>query len=137
MLNQKNVAQHWIFFNKLLKKMRNHMGYSLYECSFKYEKSRWNGCLSEGNFFESEIIKVQQGGAVDLKEIEIHGCRKLLKQYKIVEDEYEDEKLIEHTEDDDVLTTHKEIVDIFKNDRKRKINDTKNENLYVDCKFIY
>ena len=66
-------------FSQTVKKMRNHMGYSLYECPFEYEKSRWNGCLSEGNFFESEMIKVQQGRAVDLKEIEIHGCRKLLK----------------------------------------------------------
>ena len=29
------------------------------------------------------------------------------------------------------------IVDFLKNDRKRKINDTKNEYLYIDCRFIF
>ena len=29
------------------------------------------------------------------------------------------------------------MVDRFKNDRERKINDTKDEALYVDCRFIF
>ena len=52
------------------------------------------------------MLKIQQGRAIDLKEIEKHTCRKLLKAYEIVEDEDEDKGLIESAEDDDVLTTH-------------------------------
>ena len=70
-----------------------------------------------------------------MKEIEKHACRKLLKSYEIVE--HEDEELIEPIEDDDVLTTHMEIVHLLKNDHKRKINDTREEYFYINCKFIF
>ena len=60
---------------------------------------------------------------------------KLLKSYKI--DENEDEELIEPVEDDDVLTTHMGIVDLLKNKLKRKMNNTKDEDLYIDCRFIF
>ena len=43
----------------------------------------------------------------------------------MVEDE--DEELIEPTEDDDVLTMHMGMVAFLKNDHKRKISDTKDE----------
>ena len=66
--------------------------YPLYECPFKQEKSRWNSCLGLDNFFESGVAKIQQGRAGDLKDTETHACRKLLKSYKVIEDE--DETLI-------------------------------------------
>ena len=48
-----------------------------------------------------------------------------MKSYKAVEDE--DKELIEPAENDDVLTTHMEMVDLLKNNIKRKINNTKDE----------
>ena len=38
---------------------------------------------------------------------------------------------------DDVLNTYFEMAVILKNDRKRKINDTKDEDHYVDCKIVF
>ena len=57
--------------------------------------------------------------------IEKHACRRLLKSYQIVEDE----DLVESVEDkdDDVLNTYLRMLALLKNDRKRKINDTKDE----------
>ena len=60
-----------------------------------------------------------------------------MKSWTIVEDEDEDEELIEPTENDDVLTTHMGMVDLFNNNLKHKINDTKDDNLYIYCKFIF
>ena len=59
--------------------------------------------------------------------IEKKACRKLLKSYKVVEDEDEDEdeELIEPAENDDLLTMHMGMVDLLKNNLKRKINNTK------------
>ena len=34
------------------------------------------------------------------------------------------------------MNTHVGIIAPLKNDRKRKTNDTKDEDLYVDCRFI-
>ena len=31
---------------------------------------KWNGCLAMNKYVESGVVKVQQGRAVDLKEIE-------------------------------------------------------------------
>ena len=58
-----------------------------------------------------------------------------MKSYKVVEDE--DEELIEPAENDDVLTTHMGMADLLKNNLKRKINNTKDEELYIDCRFIF
>ena len=58
-----------------------------------------------------------------------------MKSYKIVEDE--DEELIKPAEDDDVFTTHMGMANLFKDDRKRKINNTKGKDLYIDCRFIF
>ena len=73
-------------------------------------------------WYNSKIFNIQ----VDLKETEKNACRKLLKTYKIDEDEdeNEDEELIEPTEDDGVLTMYMVMEDLLKNDRKRTINDT-------------
>ena len=62
-----------------------------------------------------------------------------MKSYNFFEDvdEDEDEKLIEPTEDDNVLTRHIGMINLLKNDCKRKIIDTKDEDLYIDCKFIF
>ena len=87
--------------------------------------------------FESGVVIIQQGRVVTLKEIEKHTCRKLFKSYKIVWDEDENEELIEPSKDDAVLTTHIGMTDILKNECKRKIDDTKDENLYKKCRFIY
>ena len=70
---------------------------------------------------------------VDLKQIEKNACRKLLKLYKIDEDD----ELIEPAEDDDVLTTHMGMTDLLKHNLKRKITNTKDEDLYIDCRFIF
>ena len=51
--------------------------------------------------------------------------------------EDEDEELIEPTEKDDVLITHMVMTDLLKKYRKRKINDTKDEDLYIYCRFIF
>ena len=60
-----------------------------------------------------------------------------MKSYKVVEDVDEDEELIEPAEDDDILTTHMEMEDLLKNNLRRKINNTKDEDLYIDCRFIF
>ena len=62
-----------------------------------------------------------------------------MKSYQIVWDEDEDKKLIEPTEkiNDDVLTTHMGMTTLIKNDRNRKINDIKDEDIYVDCSFVF
>ena len=62
-----------------------------------------------------------------------------MKSYKVVEveDEDEDEELIEKAENDDVLTTHMGMAYLLKNNIKRKINNTKDEELYIDCRFIF
>ena len=62
-------------------------------------------------------------------------CRKLLKSHKIDEDE--DKELIEPAEDDEVLIKHMGMADLLKNNLKRKINNTKDEDLYIDCRFIF
>ena len=49
----------------------------------------------------------------------------------------EDEELIEPAEDDDVLTTHTGMTDLLKNNLKQKINNTKDEHLYIDSRFIF
>ena len=56
-----------------------------------------------------------------------------MKSYKIDEDE----ELIEPAENGDVLTTHIGMVDLLKNNHKWKINNTKAEELYIDCRFIF
>ena len=60
-----------------------------------------------------------------------------MKLYRIVDDR--NEELIEPTEDidDDVLITHMGIAALIKSDRNRKINDTKDQDLYIDCGFIF
>ena len=58
-----------------------------------------------------------------------------MKSYKIDEDEYEE--LFEPTEDDDVLTTHMGMADLLKNNFKRMINNTKDENLYINYRYIF
>ena len=62
-----------------------------------------------------------------------------MKSYKVVEnkDEGEDEEPIEPAENDDVLTTHMGMADLLKNNLKRKINNTKDEELYIECRFIF
>lgn len=55
-----------------------------------------------------------------------------MKSYRIIEDE----ELIELTEDDDVLTAHMVIVDLLKKDHKRKLNDSKDEDVHIDYRFI-
>ena len=60
-----------------------------------------------------------------------------MKSYKIVEDEDEDEELIEAAVDDDVMTTYMGMVDLLKNNLKRNINKTKDEDLYIECRFIF
>ena len=59
-----------------------------------------------------------------------------MKLYQIVEDE--DNELVEPTAiiNDDVLDTYLGMVALLKNNRKHKFNDTKDEALYVDCRFI-
>ena len=56
---------------------------------------------------------------------------------QLFEDEDEDEELIEPTEKDDFLITHMVMTDLLKKYRKRKINDTKDEDLYIYCRFIF
>ena len=62
-----------------------------------------------------------------------------MKSYQIVWDEDEDKELIEPIEkiNDDVLTTHMGMTTLIKNDRNRKINDIKDEDIYVDCSFVF
>ena len=62
MLRQKSDVQHRIFLN--------HIGHPLYECPFKQETSKWNSYLATDKYFESGVVKIQQGNAVDLNEIE-------------------------------------------------------------------
>ena len=35
------------------------------------------------------------------------------------------------------MTTHKGMADLLKNDRKRNINDNKDEDLHIYCRFIF
>ena len=58
-----------------------------------------------------------------------------MKSYYFFEDE--DEELIKPAKDDDILTTHMGMVDLLKNTLKRKINNTKDEDLYMDCRYIF
>ena len=58
-----------------------------------------------------------------------------MKSYKIDEDE--DEELIETAGDDDVLTSLMGMVDLLKNSLEYKISNTKDDDLYIDCKFIF
>ena len=64
-----------------------------------------------------------------------------MKSYKVVENkdegEDEDEEPIEPAENDDVLTTHMGMADLLKNNLKQKINNTKDEELYIECRFIF
>ena len=61
-------------FSKTVERKKNHIGHLLYECSFKQEQSKWNGCLALNKYFESGVAKIQQGRAVDLKETDKHAC---------------------------------------------------------------
>ena len=60
--------------------------------SLQTGKSKWNSCLAPNKYFESGVVIIQQGRAVDLKEIEKNACRKLLESYKVVEDKDEVEE---------------------------------------------
>ena len=60
-----------------------------------------------------------------------------MKSYKVVEGEGEDEELIEPAENDDVLTTHMGMANLLKNKLKLKINNTKDEKLYLYYRFIF
>ena len=60
-----------------------------------------------------------------------------MKSYKVVEGEGDDEELIEPAENDDVLTTHIGMANLLKNKLKRKMNNTKDEELYIDYRFIF
>ena len=126
-------------YSKTTEKKKNYIRHPFFECSFKQERTRWNGCLVPDKYFESGVVKIQQGSAVDLTVIEKKACRKLLKSYKVVEDEDEDEdeELIEPAENDDVLTTHMGMANLLKNKLKRKMNNTKDEELYIDYRFIF
>ena len=62
---------------------------------------------------------------------------KAIEIVQIVEVEDVDEELIERTQEDDVLTTHMGMTTLIKNDRNRKINDIKDEDIYVDCSFVF
>ena len=55
---------------KTVETKENHIEHPLYECLFKQEKSKWNSCLTPDKYFESGVVKIQQGRALDLKEIE-------------------------------------------------------------------
>ena len=57
-------------FSQTIEKKKDHIGHPLYECPFKHEKSRWNGCLVPDIYFKSGVVKIQQGIAIDLKETE-------------------------------------------------------------------
>ena len=96
-----------------------------------------NDCLAPDNFFDIGFVKTQQGRVLERRETEKHDCRKLMKSYKIVEYVYKVEELIEPTEEEYILTTYMEMVNLLKNGRKRKINDTKYEDLYVNYRFIF
>ena len=41
------------------------------------------------------------------------------------------------TKEYDVLTTHIGMLDLLESDRRKKINDTKDEDLYIDCRYIF
>ena len=62
-----------------------------------------------------------------------------MKSEKIVEDKDEDKELIKPTEDidDDLLNTHLGMTTFLKNNHKHESNDTKNNDLYVDSRFIF
>ena len=68
-------------------------------------------------------------GAYHLKDTWEHTSRKLLKLYEIVE--VGNKEFIKPTEyiDDDVLIAHIGMAIIIKNNRERKINDTKYEDI--------
>ena len=57
-------------YSKTAEKKKNYIRHPFFECSFKQERTRWNGCLVPDKYFESGVVKMQQGRAVDLKEIE-------------------------------------------------------------------
>ena len=64
-------------FTKTVETKKYHIGHSLYECPFKQEESKWNSCLAPDKHFESDVVKIQQGSAVDLTVIE----KKLVENY--------------------------------------------------------
>ena len=61
-------------FSQTIEKHETHIGHLLHEYLFKQKKIRWNGCLVPDNYFENDIVKIQQGRVVDLKEIDKHAC---------------------------------------------------------------
>ena len=65
------------YFTKTVETKKNHIGHPLYECPFKQEKSKRNSCLAPDKHFESGVVKIQQGSAVDLTVIETN----LVKSY--------------------------------------------------------
>ena len=87
-------------FSKTVETKKNHISHSLYECPFKQETSKWNSYLATDKYFESGVVKIQQGRAVDENDIENNACRKLLKSYKVIEDEDEDEDKDEDEDED-------------------------------------
>ena len=62
---------------KTVETKKNHTKHPLYECLFKQEKPKWNSCLAPDKYFESGVVKIQQGSAVDLTVIE----KKLVENY--------------------------------------------------------
>ena len=121
---------------KVVEERKNCIGHVLYECSFNQRTPRWNGCVALDTNFEVGVAKIQRINAVDLKNSVKYGCQKLLKSYSTVEDEDgdEDKSLVEPIEviDDDALNMYLRMEALPKNNRKHKMNDTKNlRKLYI------
>ena len=62
------------FFSQTVEEKKNHFEHLFLKWPFKRKKIRWNGYLAPDKYFDSGIVKIQEGKAVDLKDKE---CSKI------------------------------------------------------------
>ena len=56
-------------FSQTIEKKKNYIEHLLYKCQFKEGTTTYNSCLAPDEYFESDVIKIQQGKFVNLKNI--------------------------------------------------------------------
>ena len=97
--------------------------------SFKAKRILIDGSLSDYQYFESGVVKIQQNRSMDMNDIERDACKDLIDNYY---DNVDSETVNDNDdhgldEDDDVMKAVKDI--------KEKM-ETNNQSGYVNCDFI-
>ena len=121
-----------ILLDTLVKKAnerKNEIGSAFHGNSFKANRILIDGPLSDYQYFESGVIKIQQNRSMQMNDLERDACIGLLENdnSNVEEETNDDSDVIDLDEGDDVMKAVKDI--------KEKM-ETSNQSGYVNCDFI-